>query len=265
LFDYVRSGLNGHLGVAPFLGNILTTHGILDELAGLGPRPKIWHIYEMYPITFLLIFALTVWFYLLKTGLARLTLPSETTRILLIFVVPYICLLIPGAILFFCFDRYALMLLPLAVICVLLPIQNLISRIPVVSWAGILVFAGYGTATTHDYARYLQARTTAVELSQKRGVSRMHIAAGFENDGWAHVQSTDKITHALYGLKLGSYNDFWFSYYARAIRPDYVTYSSPRADIPARAIVSVPFSNWLPPSQQAVSVVKPGDIPKPLK
>jgi hypothetical protein len=263
VFDYLRSGFGDLTGVAPFLGSILTTQGILDEITAPGPRPRILHIYERYPITFLLIFAAAVWIYLLKTGFTRLTLPSATRRIILIFTVPYIGLLLPGAILTFCFDRYALLLLPLVAVFVLIPFQNLLNRIPAPAWTALIMFAGYGIATTHDYARYLQARTTAIELSRKRGVSRMHIAAGVENDGWTQVQSTSKIGHVLYGVKNESYP--WFSYYATAIRPDYVTYSSPRADVPPKAVVAVPFFSWLPPSYQAVSVVRPADIPKPVQ
>ncbi|MFL6451845.1 MAG: ArnT family glycosyltransferase [Bryobacteraceae bacterium] len=264
-FDYVRSGLGDLLGVAPFLGNILTLHGVLDEFTGLGTRPKVLHIYERYPITFLLLFSIAVWIYLLKTRFARLTLPPAIARIFLIFAVPYICLLLPGATLGFCYDRYALMLLPLAAVCVLLPLQELLNRIPVVGWAALMAFAGYGIATTHDYARYLQARTTAVELSRKKGISRMHISAGVEHDGWTQVQTANRIGHALYGLKVGSYNNPWFSFFATSVRPDYVTYSSPRAKIPPGAVVTVPYSNWLPPSHQAVSVLKPATIPKPLE
>jgi hypothetical protein len=262
IFDYLRSGFGDSPGVAPFLGSIVTSYGVLDHVTGLGSRPEIFHIYERYPITFLLIFAVAVWAYLLKAGSGRLTLPSTTTRILLIFAVPYICLLLPGAILTFCWDRYALTLLPVMVVLVLVPFQDLISRIPAAAWASLVVFALFGISTTHDYARYLQARATAIELSEKKGVSRMHIAAGVESDGWTQVQSTGNIGHVLYGVNPGDRRHPWFSYYATAVRPDYVTWFSPRADIPRTTLVTVAFFNWLPPSFQAISVLKPADIPE---
>jgi hypothetical protein len=93
-------------------------------------------------------------------------------------------------------------------------------------------------------------------------VSRMHIAAGVESDGWTQVQSTGNIGHVLYGVNPGDRRHPWFSYYATAVRPDYVTWSSPRADIPRTTLVTVAFFNWLPPSFQAISVLKPADIPE---
>ncbi|MFL6415738.1 MAG: phospholipid carrier-dependent glycosyltransferase [Bryobacteraceae bacterium] len=261
-FDYLRSGFGDLLGVAPFLGNILTPHGVLDELTGLGSRPKILRIYERYPITLFLLFTAAVWTYLLRTRFARPMFPAATARIFLIFIVPYLCLLLPGAILGFTYDRYALLLLPLGVICVLLPLQNSVPRIPRVSWIVLLVFAGYGIATTHDYARSLQARVTAVELAERKGVSRMQVAVGVESDGWTQLQATGKIDHMAYGLKLGLHNAFWFSDFTTVIRPDWLVYSSARARIPKGALVTVPFFTWLPPSYQAVSILKTADIPK---
>ena len=262
-FDYLRSGFGSVLGLAPFLGNILTARGILDEFTGLGTRPQIWHLLESYSITFLLLFTLALWSYLVKSGLAPFRLRSTARQILLIFGLSYICLLVPGALLTFCYDRYALLLLPLATICALLPFQGLLDRVPVLSWVTLAAFALFGTATTHDYFRYLQARAAAVKLSEKKGINRMQIAAGVESDGWLQTQNSETIEHVAHNHRPGSYNYLWFTSFVSAIQPNYVTYASTISQVPRTAIVTVRFFNWLPPSYQAVSVVKSTDIPMP--
>ena len=265
VFDYLRSGFGLGLGIAPFLGNILSPQGLIDlGSGGLGTRPIVLRVLVRYAITIFLLFAAAAWIYSARSGIRMDKLSKPASLIFGFFALPYVLLLIPGALLTYCYDRYALPLLPLFLICLLLPLQRSILRIPWAAWACILVFACYGTAITHDHARNVEARTTAANQCAARGIPPLHVSAGFERDGWLQLQTTGKVGTMLYGIDTApDYNKFWFWYYSRAITPDYVVVSSDLTAVPRNAILTVPFTTWLPFSRQAAYVVRREDILKP--
>lgn len=263
LIEYLYTGVGRVLGIVPFLGDTITPYGILDRDVGLGTRPHLLHMYLRIPLTFSLILLIALMIHLYRRRTLRLELPTPTAAIFVIFFVPYLCLCVPGAILRFCFDRYALPFLPLLAICILLSMQPLLTRIPRIAWACLGVFALYAICTTHDYDRYLHARATVAEEISTYGIPRLHLTAGFEQDGWTQIQTTHKIGHVVYHTMYGEkYNRPWFMYFDTAIQPDYVSFSSALNNVPSRAVFTVPFDTWLPPSKQAVSVLKKTDVPK---
>jgi hypothetical protein len=185
-----------------------------------------------------------------------------------IFSCAYIPLLVPGAVLHFFYDRYALPLFPLLVIFVLLTVQSQIRRVPALAWACLLLFAVYATATTHDYFSALRARVSAAQTLEKQAVPRSRISAGVEYDGWTQLQVTGTIRAVLYGDKihLNSWNTFWFWGKTTALQPDYVVTYWPASDLPAERLTCVPFRTWLPPFQRTVVALKRADLPKaPLR
>jgi hypothetical protein len=153
----------------------------------------------------------------------------------LIFAAAYVCLLVPGALLRFSFDRYAMPLIPLLMICALISVQGTVRNIPAAAWACVLLFAAYGVVTTHDYARALEARALAAQPLVNKGVSPLHISGGLERDGWPQLQTVGKIeslTHKEYPAP--SYNRFFFWYFTTAIQPDYVAVSENLSDAPKK-------------------------------
>ncbi len=265
IFDYLRSGFGLLLGIAPFLGNIITPHGVIDaESGGLGTRPLLLRVTVRYAITLFLLFAAGAWILLARNANKWKALSKTASSVFVLFVLPYMALLIPGALLGFCYDRYSLPLLPLFLIGFLLPLQGTEVRIPISAWACLLVFASYGVVTTHDHTRNLEARSVAATQCVERGISPLRISAGLERDGWLQLLSSGKVGTLLYGVDSGGkYNQFWFWYYSRAIKPDYVALSSELNSVPKKTILAVPFTTWAPYSKQAIYVVRREDIPTP--
>jgi hypothetical protein len=165
-------------------------------------------------------------------------------------------LLMPGALTGITFDRYTLPVLPLAVISILRsrPCGRVV---PVSAWACVVVFAGYGIATTHDYFSDLRARGAASEELQNSGVARGRISAGVEHDGWLQLELAGTIKPFMYGDDLRTKpGEFWFWKRATALTPEYVVLSSPIGKIPAHPVVTIPFDTWLPPFRRAAVGVR---------
>lgn len=263
-FDYLRSGLGLPTGIAPFIGNIMSPHGLMENTAGLGTRPEVWPLGVRYGVTVALLFCIASWCYLVWKGIAPVRLPVPVGVILLLSACPHLAILMSGSLVSARFDRYAVPLLPVLAICSLLPAASSAKRIPILAWVCLGVSAVYAVATTHDYFRNLAARTAALELAQQRGIPRMHIASGFEQDGWAQAQLTGQIDIKAAPIdNRQSYHRYWFLARTPSIRPDYTTYSSDASAIPKSAILTVPYRTWLPPSKQAVSVLRTADVPIP--
>jgi hypothetical protein len=263
-FDYLRSAFGQSLGVAPFLGNLIGPHGILEHASGLGSRPQVWHKAEGYVITVFLIFAVGGWALTLNGAAFRERKNRPSMRIFSLYALPYFALLVPAAMLAIAFDRYGVMILPVLVTAVLVPIQDSIRRVSAAAWACLLMYAIYSVLGAHDYFRNLEARSRALLAAEKRGIPRLSIGSGVEQDGWTQLRVAGDVRPAMYPWAFGdSYNRFYFSYYTTAIKPDYVTYSCARDLVPPQAVVTVPYRTWLPPSWQAVAVLRKEDVPKP--
>jgi len=246
-------------GLVPFLGNILSTPGILGQGEdSLSIRPPIFPIFLRVGFTWFLLFSLAVFAcrYLNRIS----TCPPVCTIVFGLFSFAYIPLLLPGALIGLTFDRYMLPLLPLAVIS-LLQCWPCGRVVPVSAWACVVVFAFYGIATTHDYFSDLRARGVASQKLQNSGVARRHISAGVEYDGWLQLELAGTIRPVLYSDRAPMKPDeFWFWKKATALTPEYVVLSSPIGRVPAHAVVTIPFYTWLPPFRRAAVGIRRADL-----
>ena len=252
--------LGGRYGLAPFLGNTVSLSGILDEgQDAMGSRPSVLPLFLRFGLTLLLLFLV------IACG-SRFSRPrrhpaSIPTRVFWIFSCAYMALLLPGALLGMTFDRYLLPIFPLIVISLLM-LTPQTEHISFAAWACLAVFAGYATATTHDYFSGLRARGLAADVLRSRGVPPDHISAGFEYDGWLQLQVAGSVRPVQYGDNLSVRpGEFWFWQKTTALTPEYVVSSWPVGIMPIPRLATIPFSAWLPPFHRAAVVLKRADIP----
>jgi hypothetical protein len=145
----------------------------------------------------------------------------------------------------------------------LIPINEMKLKVPVVSWVCLLLFSIYGIVITHDYSAELTARARAAKQAEHSGIPANHISAGFERDGWFQSGQPGRIVPSMYGqpIRIDS-THFWFWFHSWAIQPDYVAISSYGNEVPRNAILEVPFTAWSLPHKRTISIVKREDIPK---
>jgi hypothetical protein len=253
----------GGLGIVPFVGNMLTPSGILKPgEAALGFKPEVLPLFLRAGLTCMLAFAVASFGQLcwrLRTSAVRVPL-----TLFAVFSGAYLPCFFPGALLGLTYDRYVLPLFPLLVISILVLFQSHIRTVPVTAWVCLLVFAGYGIATTHDYFASLRARTSVAESLQRRGIARDRISAGFEYDGWTQVQQTGNIRAPRYGdhPRWNSTDTFFFWSYTNAVRPEYIVINSQAITTSASGFPIVPFNSWMPPFRRAVVVSRRSDLVK---
>ena len=250
-------------GIVPYLGNIITVSGVLSAgTEGLGLKPLLLTRPIQYGLTFIVLFVVALWVFLLWRKQLRMRLSNSSIVVLLLFTCAYIPLMIPGGLTHFIYDRYALPLLPLIVICVLLSIQSAATKIPIAAYLCLSVFAGYAIVTTHDYFATLRARAAAADTLEKRGVPRRLFSIGFEHDGWTQVQLTGKIKPTIFGVRPGENTKYWFWSYTPVIQPKYVAVGFPATDRVQNEILQIPYTTWTKPFRRKIAIVKEADIPK---
>ena len=253
--------LGPKFGLAPFLGNIVTAHGIMNpEEDALGFRPATIPSQLRLPLG---VVALLVPAVCMMLGRPHWKAAAPAMReIFVIFGFAYILLLVPGALTGLSYDRYLLPLFPLAVITVLAVFQPQIRHTPWTAWLTLVLLAGYSVATTHDYYCGLRARDAAAAKLQHMGVVRTEITAGFAFDGWTQLRTIGRIAPSAYREKFdhNATDKFWFWSKTTALDPRYViAYCRPDA-LPEHSIARIPFSAWLPPFNRTIVVLSRSDL-----
>jgi hypothetical protein len=181
-----------------------------------------------------------------------------------VFLVGYLGLILPGALIGFAFDRYMLPILPLLLLGLLMQFARYRRRVPAAAWGCLLVFAFYGIATTHDYFAGMRARAGMAHRLEHKGIPRDRISAGFEYDAWTMLQRSGYVRVAEYsdGLEDNFRKGFWFEFWnhSAGFEPDYVilnwTSPGPAPGGEARA----DFRAWTPPFQRSVFAWRRADL-----
>lgn len=249
-------------GAAPFAGSVLSGYGVLLRGAeGLGYRPELLNPWLRIAISILIAFsALFAASGKVKSHSMR---PASRT-VFAIFCLAYVPLLAPGAITGLVHDRYVLPLAPVLAIFVLHRFQAQRRAIPRPALACLGVLAVYGTVITHDYASAARARVQAAEALERRGISRDHISAGLEYDGWTALQAGSSIKPLRYGDHIGwnATDVFWFWNRVPAVQPEYVAVTARASDTRDGAVPKIAFTAWTPPFRRAVIVLRREQLPK---
>jgi hypothetical protein len=119
-------------------------------------------------------------------------------------------------------------------------------------------------ATTHDYFSALRARALAAETLENRGISRNHISAGLEYDGWTQLQIAGRMKGVGYDdePQKNTRDTFWFWRYTEAVTPDYVAVYAGISEPLGHGLLRIPFTTWLPPFRRAIVVLRRADLLK---
>jgi hypothetical protein len=182
--------------VAPYLGITLTTAGILTSTM-LATDPLLLTAPVRLIVSWI-VFMFSAGFAYEIVRYLRAGVKAVVPSALILYSVLYAALLIPGALVLFEYDRYILPLVPLWILVVLLTLGTSKPRVPVAAWLCLFVFGAYAVATTHDYFAGLRARALVARQTERLGVPRDHIAAGFENDGWTQLSLTGRVVGTRY-------------------------------------------------------------------
>jgi hypothetical protein len=247
-------------GLAPFTGNIMTTYGILSSsLDGIGFKPLLLPRPVQYVLTLLLLLTIGTWLVLLFGKRFHFELNATSRVVFSLYAASYLLLLVPGCLTGFVVDRYALPLLPILAITVLTSVQSHGQRIAAPAILCLIIWAGFGVMTTHDYFATLRARAELSETFLSKGIPRNRFSVGFENDGWAQVRMTGKI-RPLRITDDPSGNEYWFWLYTTALDPDFLAVTA-RADetLQDPVVLQKSFRTWLPPTHRKIAMVRLGE------
>jgi hypothetical protein len=262
----------GQTSVAPFIANMVTENGILTSgVTLLGTRPVILSFGLRVAITAgLYVTALFAWAVSQETAKKNPPVPEEESwlrmRLLLAgFAAFYLVLIFVRANSGFTFDRYAIPLMPVALICILKRCERLRLRIPLAAWAASAVFAAFGIGITHDYYAQLRARESAEKVLRAMGVPRKQMTVGLERDAWDALawrgyvfnpRSAGEAGRPIGKAPSAGQKAWWFTRHAPDIDPVYFVVASEVPDLAPSGIEPIRFRTWMPLGESRLLIQK---------
>jgi hypothetical protein len=151
------------------------------------------------------------------------------------------------------FDRHLLPLVPFVGIPILLALQNAgMTRMPILSWLTLFLFAIYGIAITQELNSLARARVIAIARLKESGIDDNQIDAGFEHNYWTQAIISGHINDAR--LPLGVYDP------TKGPTPDliflYRLERVPMPDTEPSPFGQVDYFSLLPPFHRTVLIDK---------
>jgi hypothetical protein len=259
------------VGVPPLIGNMFTEYGVLySGVEALGIKPVVLPrvVQKCLLATVYVMFAFVILGArqgdsplagFVKAVRARNWEEHPAFLVFVPFSITY-----AGTVLLFTnsvFDRYVLPLVPLLAIGLLLVCRlEVTTKTLAAGFVGLLAFAAFGIAATHDYLAAARARLTAAQQIENSGVPRTSISAGLEYDAWTQMERSRHVDFLapvegyrfqLPGLRTEHY---WFWDYTPDVRPTYFVVYSEQPGLIMAKFPRVPFTAWLPPFRREVLV-----------
>jgi hypothetical protein len=181
----------------------------------------------------------------------------------------YFILLMPVAYRAILFDRYVLLIMPIAIICLLRLHQELIApTLPPLSVIALTIFAVLAIAGTHDWFAWSRARLVALNEIRASGVPRTKIQGGFEYDGWTQTEARGYINNSWIEVPAGAYHPdthpqllpddckFKFASFTPAIHPEFTIIFPRMWCLEPSGFPPVNYRTWLPPFKGTITVQK---------
>jgi hypothetical protein len=201
----------------------------------------------------------------------RLISPPISWRSLLTLIVPftlaYLVLLLPRGISRSLYDRYLLLLLPIALILLIRLYQDRIrSNLPLASTVLVLLVAACAIAGTHDIFALYRARLAAADELRAAGIPDTSIDGGLEHNGMiqiersgymndprVHFPATARFTNqpSLFPEHCRPYRDL----FTPAIVPGYSLSFDPAACGGPSRFAPVTYRNWVWPRTITIYIV----------
>ncbi len=186
----VAFGIARHpaFGMAPWLFNIISVHGVIGSLELSGHRPvalppEIRGVISALVLAscYLMLARIVEFMFEPRHSFTRargfFTQPAAALPILAIFGSAYFLLMILRSGQDLVFDRYCLPLVP----CVAIPLLRYF-RPRAIAWSLLVGYVAYGLASTQDNLALAGARRATIDRLEAAGVPSTEIAAGFEYD-----------------------------------------------------------------------------------
>jgi hypothetical protein len=199
-------------------GNYLTPYGLVHTFGIKGERPLVLSRGFQLLITAVVLFALCCFSALLFSRRHRSPLVHEKTCgskllswrslvvLLLPFALAYIALLLPRALRMYLFDRYLLLLFPIALIFLLRLYQDRVRpNLSLACSATVLLFAAFAIAGTHDVFSMYRAQQDATNELRAVGIPDTAIDAGFEHNGLTQIERFGYINDPPAGTPFTAY------------------------------------------------------------
>jgi hypothetical protein len=261
----------------PWLGNTISTRGLVEFGEVLGLRPVVLHGPMRLLLTMLVAAAaLACMACILARPRVRIVAADQAFQLswreiaLLLgpFTLAYVVLLAPSAAFYVIFDRYLLPLVPILLIVLLRYYQEYVPyRLPAISVVLMVIFAGFGVAGTHDLFAMDQARLAAADELRSTGVPRTAIQAGFEYDGWTQLDAWGYLNDPRIERPAGAYHpmeqqtpldgcQYGFERLTPAVDAEYVLAYDGTSCFQPSPFPPVAYRTWLPPYSQRIHVLQ---------
>ena len=187
--------------MAPFKGNYVSKFGLANPFPIKGMTPTVLAAGPRVILTVIVLGSTLCFFAVILTNRrsARpeqspphdsVCIPWPALLILLVpFTLTYILLLLPRGLRGEVFDRYCLLMLPVALIFLLRIYQERIGpNLPNLSIALIVLYALYAVAGMHDAFATYRARAAAIDELRAAGIPDTSIDGGFEHNGMVQIE-----------------------------------------------------------------------------
>ena len=234
------------LSHAPWKGTTVMPTGLLEDVIDApGHRPVVFGLIVRVAL------AVTVfWMLALVAVIVGRDLPQWTAGVrrwraapalrepsalvgLLLLALAYLCLLVPRAEYGLIFDRYLLVVFPVASLALLYGWRERLSAKPGwPAWAMLILFALGGAAVTFDHFAELRARATVAANLEATGVPRKHIVNSIGFDAWTQLIERGHLNDERIRKPIGGYvpdpdaavreKIYWFLPETPAIDPRYI-------------------------------------------
>ncbi|MGD0767892.1 MAG: hypothetical protein ABSB42_06815 [Tepidisphaeraceae bacterium] len=272
----VAMSLNPRLGIGPWLADIVTVNGVLENFELSGHPPFVLPLAIRGFISALVLTTC----YLLVTRCVECALWPRATLsklrgfcsmpdsrpFLAIFAIVYFALMVVRSAQDVTYDRYCLPLIP----CLAIPLLR--GRRLAFAWPLLAIYIAYAVASTQDNLALASARRAAIERLESHGIPRIQIAAGFEYDFYTQLQEMGHVNRYRITNPPNAYNEF--QGYTPALKCLYRLEWSHAADTMPSPFGTVDYIAWIPPFHRIVYIdqfknpwwlrsARPRNIPDP--
>jgi dolichol-phosphate mannosyltransferase len=263
--------------LGPWLGNILTEYGVVPTAAStVGRNAVVLGSAARDAISMAVVLGCAcgwiAWYKLLRKAETGPPAASPAPVVILgaIFLAGWLPVILVRSAATPAFDRYVIFLLPLASIPILWFFQVYVgTRVSMLSWLALALFAIYGVAETHDAFAAGRARLQTATALMKAGVPRTEISAGFEFDGQTQVETQGYVNNSQIFEPANAFHETtctgpspmraWYLHMMPALRVRYFVALSRIHGLEEGPAGPFPYSTWLPAARREIyTQVLPG-------
>jgi hypothetical protein len=186
------------------------------------------------------------------------------------FTACYVLLLMPRGYRLVIFDRYVLLIMPGAIICLLLLHEQLIAKpISAISVVTLTIFSLLAIGGTHDWFAWYRAKAQAAREIRATGIPRTEIDGGLAYDGWTEIEAAGYINEPRLIIPAGAYHPnvlsqsvpapcrYDFTPFIPAIHPTFsMVFAEPMPCLAPSKFAPVYYRKWLPPFSGVIYIQK---------